>query len=197
MNDTPRNKDQLRQRLLVGGTLAFMLLAAMLYFSGGRYVTTDDAYTQAARVDISANIPGRVTRIYVKDNQPVHRGDPLFELDPREHAISLDEAKARLASARLNVAALKASYRQHQAELQSAQETLSYRKREFERQQKLAARHIASQSQFDAAQHALAEAKQKVNSVRQVQMNVRALLGGDPDIEVSIDITNTAPLGGI
>ncbi|MHB1299344.1 MAG: HlyD family secretion protein [Burkholderiales bacterium] len=182
--NTP-NKDRLRQRLLVGGTVLLSAICAIYYFSGGRFVSTDDAYIQASRVDISANIPGRVTKIHVHDNQRVNRGDLLFELDRREFLLSLAEARAKLASARLQVAAMKASYRQKEADLASAMATQSYRQREFERTKRLAAKGISSQAQLDEAQHALAEARQKTASVRQEQMNLRALLGNDPDIDIN------------
>jgi len=182
--DTP-NMDRLRQRLLMGGAVVLAAICAAYYFMGGRYVSTDDAYVLSSRVDISANIPGRVTRIYVRDNQRVKRGTPLFELDRREFMLSVAEARAKLASARLQVAALKASYRQKEADLASAMETQSYRQREFERTKRLAAKGIASQAQLDEARHALAEAKQKVASVRQEKMNLRALLDDDPAIDVN------------
>lgn len=185
MDSTPSNKDRLRHRLLAGGALVFLSICAIVYLAGGRYVSTDDAYAQAARADISANISGRVTRIYVRDNQPVRRGDPLFELDKRELVLSLDDAKARLAGARLQVAALKATYLQRQADLHAAEDTLVYRTREFERQKRLAAKGISPQTQLDEARHSLEQARQKVVAARQEKMNIRALLGNDPGIDIN------------
>jgi membrane fusion protein (multidrug efflux system) len=183
-DDVPNGKERLRRRLLVGGTAAFALVAAAFYLLGGRHVSTDDAYVQSARVDISANIAGRVTQVRVHDNQQVHRGDLLFELDPREHRIALEDAEAKLAAAKLHVDALKASYRQRQADLVAARETLAYRQREYERQQRLAAHHIASQSELDAALHARDAARQGLAAVQQQKMNLRAQLGGDPELPV-------------
>ena len=180
------NKERLRNRLIIGGLAVFSLLAAILYFTGGRYVSTDDAYTQSSRVEISSSIPGRVTKIDVRDNQPVKRGDPLFELDDREFLISVEDARAKLASAKMQVSALRATYLQRQAELKSAEETLVYMTREFERQKKLASHDIASRSQLDEAQHALEAARQKAASVRQEKMNILALLGGDPGMKIGV-----------
>lgn len=184
MTDEPRNKDTLRRWLLIGGTLMLLLAITVFYFMGGRYVSTDDAYVQSARVDVSANIPGRVIKVDVRDNQPVRRGDVLFELDPREYRIAAENTEARLAEARLQVAAMKASYRQRAADLESARATLAYQQREFDRKTRLAAEHIASEADLDAARHALEEATQKVDSVRQDKMNLLALLDGKPDIAV-------------
>jgi membrane fusion protein (multidrug efflux system) len=184
MSDNQSKKDATRRKLLFGGTAVLLVAGVIFYVMSGRYVSTDDAYVESARVDISSNIPGRVARVFVHDNQSVHRGEPLFELDPREHRIALEDAKAHLAEARLQIAALKASYGQRLAELESARETLAFRQRDFGREKRLAARNIASKAELDRARHALEEAKQKVVSVRQGTMNLIALLGGKPDIDV-------------
>ena len=184
MNDSPRNRDRLRRLLIVGGLAVVLAGAAIFYLLGGRYVSTDDAYVQAARANISANISGRVGEVLVRDNQPVQRGEPLFELDSRPLVIALEDAQARLASARMEVAALKATYGQRLADLRSSQATVAYRQRELVRATGLAARGIAPQAQLDKARHDLAEARQKAKSLAQEAMNVRALLGGNPGIAV-------------
>ena len=106
---------------------------------------------QTARVAISANVAGRVLELDVRDNQPVHKGDVLFRLDDAPFRIAVEEAGAQLAAARLQVESLKANYRQRQAELASAQDTLAFQQREFERQQRLLGSGIASQLQVDRA----------------------------------------------
>jgi membrane fusion protein (multidrug efflux system) len=188
MNHLVQNKPALRRYLFVGGAILFVLIAAVFYFTGGRIVSTDDAYVQAARVDISANIAGRVTKIFVKDNQPVHQGDALFQLDDRDDLIALADANAKLANARLQVAAMKATYLQRQADVLAAVATVRYQNREFERQKILAGKGISSQAQLDLTQHALADATQKLSAARQEQKNVGALL--DNNLTVS---TGTHP----
>jgi len=174
-----------RRKLLIGGPTLFLLVAAFVWLTGGRYISTDDAYIQSARTDISANIAGRVTEIAVKDNQQVHKDDLLFKLDDRDYVIAVDDAKARLASARLQIAALKATYLQRQADVQAAQDTLAYQQHEFERQKKLAGQGISSQAQLDQARHALDTARQQVNASQQERENIRASLGDNPDIDVN------------
>jgi membrane fusion protein (multidrug efflux system) len=185
MNNPNPNKDRLRQYLFIGGAILFSIIAAVFYFTGGRIVSTDDAYVQAARVEISANIAGRVTRIFVKENQQVHQGDPLFELDDRDYVIAMKDANAKLANSKLQVSALKATYLQHQADVLAAEATLLYLKHEYERQENLAAKGISSQEQLELARHALADATQKLSATRQEQKNVLSLLGNDPDININ------------
>jgi membrane fusion protein, multidrug efflux system len=66
--------------------------------------------------------------------------------------------------------------------LKQAQDTLAYEVREFNRQQQLLAEHVTSQSNFDAAQHALAMAQQVKAATDQQIANTLAALGGNPDI---------------
>ncbi len=175
-----------RRLLLVGVPILFLLVVGFFYLTGGRYMTTDDAYVQAARTDISTNIAGRVTAVNVRDNQAVHQGDVLFTLDDRDLRIAVDSARAQLLTAKMQVTGLKATYQQHQADVQAAQQTVAYLKSEFERQQKLAAQGISSQIQLAQARHAYQDAIQQVTSNSGARANISASLNGQPDINVNI-----------
>jgi membrane fusion protein (multidrug efflux system) len=171
--------------LLVAGPVLAVILAAYFYVSGGRYEKTDDAYVMAARTAISANVPGRVVELAVRDNQAVRRGDLLYRLDDTPYRIYVEEAEAQLAAAMLQIESLKATYLQRQSDLQSAKETLAFQQSELERQQRLIASGIASQAQVDRANHALDEARARLASVQHEITGVIAQLGGDPNIEPS------------
>ena len=153
-----------------------------VYLSSGRYQSTDDAYTQAATVSISANVAGRVSEVDVRDNAVVRRGATLFQLDSAPFRIAVSDAAARLAAARLQITSLKSTYRQRQVELQAARDTQDYALQQYERQKRLLASGIASQAQFDQASHARDEARQQVASVQQQIGVALANLDGDPQI---------------
>lgn len=173
-----------RRLLLIGGPVLLAAIAALLYLTGGRYVSTDDAYVQAARVDVSASISARVVAVDVRDNQFVHQGDVLFRLDDRDLRIAVEDAQAKLASAKLQVAALKATYLQRQADARAADDALAYARRELGRQTVLARRGISSQAQLDQARNALSTAEQQRNAMGQARANVLATLGGDAHVAV-------------
>jgi membrane fusion protein, multidrug efflux system len=175
-------RQRLRLPLMILGPVMVVVVGGWLYLTGGRYESTDDAYVEAARVAISANVAGRVSELDVRDNAAVHRGDVLFRLDDAPYRIAVDEAAARLATARLQIATLKADYRRRQSDLTSAQDTLAYRQREYDRQKRLIASGIASQTQVDVASHALDEAHAQVASAQQQIAAVVASLGGNPDV---------------
>jgi membrane fusion protein, multidrug efflux system len=174
---------RLRKPLLIGVPMLLLLGLGVLWLLGGRTQSTDDAYVRAAQVTVSANVSGRVLEVPVHDNQHVHKGDVLFRLDERPFRIAVDEARARVSSARLPIEALKATYRQRLADARGAQDEVAYAQREYDRQSKLLKSGIASQAQVDRALQALNAAQQKLAATRQQGTSTRADLDNNPDIE--------------
>jgi membrane fusion protein (multidrug efflux system) len=172
-------QDRLRLPLMLLAPLVVIGGALYIYFTGGRYQSTDDAYVEAAQMVISSNVAGRVSEIDIRDNELVKKGAVLFRLDDAPFRIAVQEAQARLGSARLQVEALQATYRQRQAELKGAADTLAYQQREYDRQNGLLASGIASQVQVNQLRHALDNARQAVSSAREELAAVAANLGGD------------------
>ncbi|HSY06404.1 MAG TPA: HlyD family secretion protein [Steroidobacteraceae bacterium] len=168
-----------RRILLIGGPALVALVTLIFYVTGGRYVSTDDAYLQAARVNISSNVSGRVSEVNVRDNQTVRGAQVLFKLDARPFTIAVEDAEAQLAAARLKMLAAEATYRQRLADEKAARDTLAYRQRDYAREQKLAADGIASRAQLDQALHDLEVARQGLTASVHQAASALADLGGD------------------
>jgi membrane fusion protein (multidrug efflux system) len=182
----PRDlRERLRLPLMIAGPLAVVVIGTYVYFTGGRYQSTDDAYVRVAQVDVSADVGGRVTELNVHDNQRVHRGDVLFTLDEAPFRIAVAQAEAQLGKARLQVEQLKATYRQRQADLAAARDTLNYRQTEYSRQQRLVEKGISSQAQFDAAVHSKQSAEQQYSSSQQEIAAALAALDGNPNVPLA------------
>ena len=77
--------------LVIGGFIAYR------YFSS--YESTDDAQIDGHLMPISARIPGYIIKVNVDDNQYVHQGDVLAEMDPRDYQVAVEKAQADLADA--------------------------------------------------------------------------------------------------
>jgi len=178
-------RQRLRLPLMVAGPAVVVIGAGWWYLTSGRFVETDDAYIQAGKTVISADVAGRIISIEVKDNQRVTKGQVLYRIDPAYLQAALNEAKGQLGIARLQVEALKATYQQKLADNKSAEETLEYSQREYDRQKKMLGSGVASQAQFDQASNALEVARQRVAASQQDIQNVLAQLGGNPDIPVN------------
>ncbi len=170
-----------RRVLLIGGPVLLLLAAVAFYMLTGRYVSTDDAYVQAARVDISTEVSGRIAEIDVRDNQLVRKGQVLFRLDTPRFAIAVADAQAQLSAAQIKVPALKAAWRQHQADEAAAGATLAFASREFNRQTRLEAQGISSRAQLDQAKTSFQSAQQQLAAAQQQTASALADLGGDAD----------------
>ena len=125
-----------------------------------------------------------MVEIAVKDNQRVQRGQLLFRIDPEPYQIAVDQAEARLASARLQIDALKATYRQQQADLESARDSADYDQREYARKKALVAPGWTPREVFDRTETDLKVARQHIASIEQQIANTVVNLNGDPNIEV-------------
>jgi membrane fusion protein (multidrug efflux system) len=92
--------------LILGAIVAVGLAGygAVSWFSRGRE-STDDAQVDADVVAISARVGGAVLKVHVTDNQQVHKGDLLVEIDPADLAAKEKQAEAELAAARAEAAA--------------------------------------------------------------------------------------------
>jgi membrane fusion protein, multidrug efflux system len=170
--------ERLRLPLMVGVPLVVVAAALFVWLTGGRYQSTDDAYVQAARVQVSSNIPGRVVEVAVHENQFVHKGDVLFRLDPQPLDTALAQSEAMAAQARLQIDAYRAAHGQRRAETASAADNLAYQQRELARQKTLLAAGVASQSQVDLAQNAVDSAQQKLSAAKEAEAAALAQLGG-------------------
>lgn len=137
--------------LLVVVPAVALLAVAVVYLTGGRYVETDNAYVKADKVPVSAEVAGMVTAVLVDENQGVTAGQPLFRLDPAPFQVAVAKAEARLAQVRTDLAALKASYREKQAEIALARTRYAFALKDQRRQAELVAKSFVSASKFDDA----------------------------------------------
>ena len=169
-----------RAMLLLVVPVCVLLAGAFWYMTSGRYVTTENAYVKSEIIAVSPSIDGRVVEVMVSDNERVKRGATLFRLNARPHQIAVDQAEAKLGAVRQEIDRRRAEFRQVQAEIEEAKERVAYFSSEFERQQALTTRGVATRASLDEAQFELMTAKQAVNTLRQKGQTVLASLGGDP-----------------
>ena len=92
------------------GVVVLALMAALLLYA--RYLTkpwTRDAYVRANVVGVAPRVAGPIVQIPVKDNQPVKKGDLLFQIDPSTFQAALDQAKGQLAQTQAKLVDLEAN----------------------------------------------------------------------------------------
>src|SRR5690606_16168528 len=88
---------------------------------------------------------------------------------------------ARIATVRNEIDAMRAAFRQSEAELGEATATVRYFEREAGRQRRLAKSGAGTAARLDEAEFELASARQRVLGLREKIRKVLAELGGDPE----------------
>ena len=177
-------RERLRRPLLILFPILLAGVGAAYYLAEEPYVSTDDAFVRAAKESINARVSGQVTEIAVVNNQRVQRGQLLLRIDPEPYQIAVEQADARLGTARLAIGQLKATYRQQVAELQSAGDSADFDQREYARRKALVTDGWTPREVYDRADMDLKVARQHIAAVEQQIANTVAALDGDPNIDV-------------
>jgi membrane fusion protein (multidrug efflux system) len=110
--NAPTSHQPTRRRRLLLGVAAVLLLAVVLVFGIPwirqtlNTISTDDAFVNGHVTFVAARVPGQVSRVLVDDNNLVHKGDRVVELDkePYETAVAVKKAAVDIAKANLGVA---------------------------------------------------------------------------------------------
>jgi len=178
------------------GVLAAVVLAAIWKFGVPwiqltlNTVSTDDAYVNGHVTFVAARVRGQIARVFVDDNNRVHKGDVLAQLDkePYEDDVAVkraavDTAKADLQAATASVRGLEAQARNLYWQLENAVEdvdnrvallsarvaaldkskaTLKFAQLEFARAQQLLPSGTITQQEYDRRQAALSVAQADV-----------------------------------
>jgi len=159
------------------------VVAAMVYLSGGRMITTDNAYVRTGILTGAARISGEVRTVLVERNQHVNAGDVIAELDDADAQVKLLEAQAGIVSARNLVAAVRANHRQSLAAIAKEEEVLAFEQRELARAEALAKDQNISEASLDNHRHKVMESERQLTVLREAANMALTQLGGNPDLE--------------
>lgn len=101
--------------------IAVVLIVALviIWFVLRQYVYTDDAYIDGHVTQISARVASQVLAVRVADNQLVHKGQLLIELDPTTFQVALDQAKANAGLFQPSQGQIEQRFSAHQSHAQS------------------------------------------------------------------------------
>src|SRR5271163_528904 len=163
-----------RRRVLFALLPLVLIGAGYWYVTGGQTVSMDDAYVESDKVGVSTDVAGIVRDVDVSENQLVETGQVLYRLDDLPFQLAVARADAQIGVVRDALNALKANYRDMQAQIDQAHNDVSYYDTEFQRQQGLLSAHVASQATFDTARRNLQNAQQKLASLAQQLAAIRS-----------------------
>ena len=206
-----------RRTLLIGAVGAVVIGAAVFGIPWIRFVlstvSTDDAFVNGHVTFVAPRVHGQVSRVLVDDNNRVHKGDLLVELDkePFRDAVAVkkaavDTAQADLQAAKATVRGIEAQARSRRWQLQQAVEnvanqvsllharvaalkkakaTLTLAQQEFDRTSRLVVSETASRELYDQRQAALSIAQAAVVQALADANQIRVSLGLQPEPEDS------------
>jgi membrane fusion protein (multidrug efflux system) len=214
-----------KKQLLIGLLGAAVIAAAVFGIPWIRFVlstvSTDDAYVNGHVTFVAPRVRGQVARVLVDDNNRVHKGDLLVELDkePFRDAVAVKKAAVDTAQADLRAASATARGIEAQAwsrrwqlqeavenvenqtallharvaALKKAKATLVLAQQEFDRTSRLVVSETASRELYDQRQAALSIARAGVVQALADANQIRVSLGLQTQPEDSADLDQVPP----
>ena len=102
-----------RWRWAIAGIFALLLLVAGVPWAitAWNTVSTDDAFVNGHVTFVAPRVAGQVARVLVDDNNRVHKGDLLVQLDQEPYQVQVNIAQAAVAAAQADLVAAQAQVR--------------------------------------------------------------------------------------
>jgi membrane fusion protein (multidrug efflux system) len=171
-------------------------------------VSTDDAYVNGHVTFVAPRVPGHVVRVLVDDNNRVHKGDLLVQLDKEPYQVKVEIAQAAVGVAQSDLIAAQAKDQSlaglahsqrydmtHAIEdlknqvaelhasvaaLQAANATVIKTRADFDRARALLETQVISRNEFDTFQESYSVAEAQQQKAQQDVYRIRAALGLPP-----------------
>ncbi|WP_232071964.1 HlyD family secretion protein [Paraburkholderia pallida] len=182
MESVPPNDSALTKKhlLVIVGFAVFALLVAalmVLAFSENNH-STDDAYVTGHVHLISPRVNGTVEHVVVDDNQFVHAGQVLVELDPRDFDVRIALERARILQAQGAQRGAEAAIAEAEAAIVAATADARKATLDYERAKSLVSQtpRALSQQEFDNANAAWIAARSQVDAANARLAAARAAL---------------------
>lgn len=172
----------------------FIIILTILILGGGTYgiskylhslahEETDDAQIEKKMNPIIPRVPGYISKVYVKDNDFVKKGDTLFTIDQRDYELKIDEAnaallgaegqfeaaKADIGSANASISVSDANVKSASGSIESAKIRLRQITSDYNRYSNLYKTHTITKQQYEQALSAKEEAESQVRILEQQQ----------------------------
>ena len=224
---SPSGRQSTRRRRLLIGVLGAVVLVAVCVLGipwirlAFTTVSTDDAYVNGHVTFVAPRIGGQISRVLVDDNNHVHKGDLLAQIDKEPFEIAVSQKKAAVDTANTDLQAAIASARGNEAQamsrrwkLQSAVEdlenqiallhdrvaaldkakaTLALAQVNFDRAKQLLGTPAESRQQYDQRQEEFSTASAQATQVLAAVHQVRASLGLPPEPKQGGDLGQVPP----
>ncbi|AXA33760.1 HlyD family secretion protein [Francisella adeliensis] len=114
------------KKIFIGcGVIALTAAGIYGYYKYSKiFPSTDNAYVDADIVNISAKVGGYIDEVFVKNNQYVHKGDKLVQIDPIDYQLNVTEANTNIIKAKAQLAISNEKVKSARADLSKAKASL-------------------------------------------------------------------------
>jgi membrane fusion protein (multidrug efflux system) len=167
--------------IIVSLVLLGTIYGSYKYIHSLAHEGTDDAQIEKNMNPIIPRVSGYVSKVYIKDNDFVKKGDTLFTIDKKDYQLKIDEAVANLAAAEGNLAVTKAdigsvlasisvsdaNMKSAGGNIESAKIRLGRATNDYERYNNLYKSHTITKQQYEQALAAKQEAESQVRILQQ------------------------------
>jgi multidrug resistance efflux pump len=171
------------------GVALAIVLSLTWYLLADRYTP----YTSQARIEgyvvgVAPEVAGIVTRVLVRNNQEVEKGQPLFEIDRSQYQIALDRARSDLENAGRQVGAGSESVNAARANLLAARANERKARQDSDRLERLHKEDPGTISvrRVEVSQATLEQARAQVTAAQADIQRAIEQMGGDDASDNSI-----------
>ncbi|EKT62480.1 multidrug resistance protein MdtN [Providencia alcalifaciens Dmel2] len=155
---------------------------------------SEDAVIEANKINVSSVVPGRINRLYVKENQEVKKGDRLFTIDPTMYALRVNQAKAELlvAEAALSnkkrvIVAETSTSEVAEEQIKRAQVNLALATQSLKRLEPLLAKGFVTAQQVDDARTLQRDAEVSLKQAQKQNVASEALVNNTKSEEALVE----------
>jgi membrane fusion protein (multidrug efflux system) len=180
-----RRRPSLRLILMAGGILVVLIGTFVFWLQGGRYASTDDAYVDSAKVLVTTDVSGLVSTVNVHEGEQVKAGQLLFQVDPLQFQIALNNAKNNLNEVALTVQSMKDDYQDMLSNVAAQQAQVALDQVTFERDAALLGDATVPRQTYDQARYTLELDKARLLSLQQLAQVQISKLSGNANIAVT------------
>ena len=176
-----RRGNYLRPILMLGGIALVIVGTGYVWLTGGRMVSTDDSYVEAAEVNATTDVSGIVSKVLVHEGETVKTGQVLFQLGQHRYQIELDGAKAKLAETALSLASMKEDYQRMLKVADTAAAQVAEDQADFNRYASIIKSGGVTRAEYDDAKYKLQADQANLGALQEQAKTQLAKLGDDPN----------------
>ena len=184
-NKAKRAPKARRWGLMLALPLIVAAVGLYFYLTGGKTVSTDNAYVKQDIVSVSTQVNGPVSEVFVRENQRVKFGQPLYRVDPAPTEVALMQAQAQLSAAELQTQQLRVEASGTGADISGAQADLAIKRRALDREATLMRQGFTTKVRYDDALSEVRKSETELANARARAANASAAIapgGNQPAI---------------